>query len=128
MKYDEFINRVQEGASLESREQAEKATRATLGTLVRHLSEGEKQDLASQLPEPLKRQVLAVSGSRERFSLEEFFTRVQQEEGGVDRRETERHARAVAGVMSDAVTRGELTDVFSQLPGDFGDLFTAKSV
>jgi hypothetical protein len=44
------------------------------------------------------------------------------------RRRGVRHARAVAGVMSDAVTRGELTDVFSQLPGDFGDLFTAKSV
>ena len=46
--------------------------------------------------------------------------------GASDATEGERRARAVVGVMSEAITRGELEDVSSQLPKDFGDLFTAN--
>ncbi len=50
MKYDEFISQVQRRANLASREEAERATRATLETLGERLAGGEAKDLAAQLP------------------------------------------------------------------------------
>ena len=53
MKYDEFIKEVQTHGHIESREEAERATRATLETLAERLVGGEPHDLASQLPPEL---------------------------------------------------------------------------
>ena len=53
MKYDEFIKEVQTRGHIESREEAERATRATLETLAERLAGGEPHDLASQLPPEL---------------------------------------------------------------------------
>ena len=53
MKYDEFIKEVQTRGHIESREEAERATRATLETLAERLVGGEPHDLASQLPPEL---------------------------------------------------------------------------
>jgi uncharacterized protein (DUF2267 family) len=128
MKYDDFINNVRDAASMESREEAHKASAATIKTLASHLSTGEAQDLASQLPEPLKHEVASIDATRQQFSVEDFFQRAQREMGKSDRTEAERNARAVVGVMSESITKGELEDVFSQLPKDFNELFTAKSV
>ena len=52
-KYDEFIKQVQGRGHVESREEAERATRATLQTLAERLAGGEPHDLASQLPPEL---------------------------------------------------------------------------
>jgi uncharacterized protein (DUF2267 family) len=128
MDYDQFIKTVYEAADFESREQAEAAARATLENLVRRISTGEGTDLAAQLPAGLKESVARAAQETEQFSLEELFTRVGQEEGVSDQIVAERHARAVTGVLADAVTRGQLTDVFSQIPGEFADLFTAKDI
>ncbi len=53
MKYDEFINEVQTRGHMESRQEAEEATRATLQTLAERLAGGEPHNLASQLPPEL---------------------------------------------------------------------------
>jgi uncharacterized protein (DUF2267 family) len=45
MKYDEFISQVQRRADLASREEAERATRATMETLGERLAGGEAKDL-----------------------------------------------------------------------------------
>jgi len=49
LNYDEFISQVQRRANLDSREEAERATRATLETLGERLAGGEAKDLAAQL-------------------------------------------------------------------------------
>ncbi|RAM52187.1 MAG: DUF2267 domain-containing protein, partial [Hapalosiphonaceae cyanobacterium JJU2] len=53
MKYDEFIRHVQSVAQLDTREETERATRATLETIKERIVGDEAKDLASQLPKEL---------------------------------------------------------------------------
>ena len=126
MKYDEFISQVQRRAGLASREEAERATRATMETLGERLAGGEAKDLAAQLPPEIAQYLeQAYTGIREKFSLDEFFWRVSQREG-VDLTESTFHARVVVALLSEAVTMGEIEDVRAQLPEDFARLFEVQ--
>ena len=82
MKYDEFIEQVRGRGHMESREEAERATRATLQTLAERLAGGEPHDLASQLPPELAEH-LRYEGEQtgEAFPLDGFFERVSEKEG-----------------------------------------------
>jgi uncharacterized protein (DUF2267 family) len=123
MKHDEFIGQVQHRARLSSRGDAEIATRATLETLAERLSGGEADDLASQLPRGIAEYLRTeFAGEGMRFSMEEFFERVSRREG-VDLPKAIYHARAVVGVLAEAVSNGEIADVRSQLPADYARLF-----
>ena len=123
MKHDEFLKAVQERAGLASREEAERATAAVLGTLGERLAGGEPHDLASQLPEELAGYVRYDGEAQsDPFLLEEFYRRVAAREG-VGQGEAESHARAVIGVLQEAVTGGEIGDVRSQLPSEYATLF-----
>jgi uncharacterized protein (DUF2267 family) len=126
MKYDEFIERVQSRAELESSDQAVLAARATLITLAERLSGEEPAHLASELPRELGRFISDrppfFIRSGESFSADEFYDRVSIREG----EETEtavRHACAVMAVLKDAVSPGELEDIKAQLPEDYDSLF-----
>ena len=126
MKYDEFISQVQRRADLASREEAERATRATMETLGERLAGGEAKDLAAQLPPEIAQYLeQAYTGIREKFSLDEFFWRVSQREG-VDLTDSTYHARVVVALLSEAVTMGEIEDVRAQLPEDFARLFEVQ--
>ncbi len=59
--------------------------------------------------------------------MDEFFERVNEKEGGVDLPGAAYHARVVMEVLQEAVTKGELDDVRSQLPAEFDPLFEAGS-
>ena len=127
MKYEEFIGRVQNRARLGPREEAVKATRATLETLAERLAGGEPKDLATQLPEEIGVYLQhEKTGSGERFSLDEFFNRVSEREG-TDLPAAVYHARVVVEVLGEAVTTGEINDIRSQLPSEFDRLFEAGS-
>ena len=127
MKHDEFIGRVQHYARLPSRGDAERATRATLETLGERLAGGEPKDLASQLPPEIGLHVLqGFAGAGERFSLDEFYSGVSIREGeGLPKAVF--HARAVIKVLSEAVSQGEINDVFAQLPPEF-DRFLQEAI
>lgn len=124
MKYDKFIKEVQERAKLGSKEDALRATQATLETLGERLFGGEAKDLASQLPEGIGEMLLDVAGDQ-KFNLNEFYTRVSENEG-VDIPVAAHHAHAVLSVVNDAVTPGEIEDVRSQLPAEFHQLFEGE--
>ena len=128
MKYDEFIKEVQTRGHMESRDEAEKATKATLETLAERLAGGEPHDLASQLPPELA-EYLRYEGEEtsDPFSLDEFFERVTQRDEGVDQPRAVYHARVVMEVLGDAVTQGEMDHVRSQLPEEYEPLFEAGS-
>jgi uncharacterized protein (DUF2267 family) len=128
VKYDEFINEVQTRGYMESRQEAEEATRATLQTLAERLAGGEPHNLASQLPPELAEH-LRYEGEETSnpFSLEEFFKRVNEKDGGVDQPRAVYHARVVMEVLQEAVTEGEMNDVRSQLPDEYAPLFDAGS-
>ena len=71
MNRDEFVGRVQEIGDIESREETERAIRATFEILRQRLAGNEPDNLASQLPEDLATP-LRGEGGRESFALAEF--------------------------------------------------------
>lgn len=128
MKHDEFIREVQNRGHMESREEAERATKATLETLAERLAGGESQDLASQLPPELAEHMRHEGEETANpFSLDEFFERVNQKDEGVDLPTAAYHARVVVEVLGDAVTQGAMEHVRSQLHDEFSPLFEAGS-
>jgi uncharacterized protein (DUF2267 family) len=121
MKGDEFFAEVRNLAELDSNEEAEKATRATLETLRERLAGNEPSNLAAQLPPEIAPYVEG-DGGRGSFSVQEFYERVAEREG-VGHDETIRHTRAVATVLQAAVTGGEIDNVRSQLGNEYEELF-----
>jgi uncharacterized protein (DUF2267 family) len=127
MQFHEFLGRVQNRAQLSSLGDAEIATRATLTTLRERLAGGEPKDLAAQLTDSIAK-YLEAPGREEpdRFSLEEFYKRVQQR-ADIDHETAVFQARAVMSVLRDAVTAGEISDVCAQLPAEYAPLFQAAT-
>lgn len=122
MQYEEFMSLVQRRTRLDELG-ARTAVQATLTTLGEYLSGGEGLDLAGRLPqgvgEHLQRR---PPGRSEIFSLEDFVQIVgEKEETGSG--EARQHARAVLGVLGEAVSREEMDDVRRQFPTEFNELF-----
>jgi uncharacterized protein (DUF2267 family) len=127
MKAEEFAKHVMQRAGLNSRVGSEHAIRATLETLSAHLTAGEAENLAAQLPPDVALYLKQPSsGDRERFSLDEFFLRVSEREG-VGLQEATNHARVVAAVLAEAVTVGQLEHLRAQLPDDIAQLFNVQN-
>ncbi|MEV4173236.1 MULTISPECIES: DUF2267 domain-containing protein [unclassified Nonomuraea] len=131
MQHDEFIGKVQARAHLRGREQAERASRATLETLGERIPEGLAEHLAAQLPheiaENLRRtEVFGGLGTGEHFGREEFVQRVAGR-AGVDKPQATYIARVVLEVTAEA-TQGHVMDkVCDSLPQDLRPLVTAGS-
>ncbi len=127
MQHDEFIGQVQNRAHLSSRGDAELATRATLETLAERLAKGEPFNAAAQLPRGIAEYMRhEYAGAGERFSIDEFFERVSQRES-VELPDAVHHARVVIEVLTEAISRGEINDIRSQLPSEFDPLFESGS-
>ncbi len=127
MRYDEFLEHVQHRAGLSSRAEAERATHATLETLAERLVGGEAHDLAAQVPPELARYLqLPDAGIGAKLTLDEFFELVSEREG-VDLEDSTLHARVVIGVLTEAVSQGEIKDVRVQLPAAFAQLFNVEN-
>jgi len=128
LKYDEFLGQVQHRAGLGSHAEAERATRATLETLAERLAGGEAHDLASQLPAELARSLEAPdAGIGAKLTLDEFFELVSERERA-DLPTATFHTRVVIGVLTEAVSQGEIQDVRVQLPAAFAQLFNVENV
>ncbi len=121
MKHDEFVARVRDLAEVGTNEEAERAIRATFETLRERLAGNEPNNLADQLPEEIAAP-LRGEGGRDNFSLAEFYRRVSEKEG-VEETEAIRHARAVATVLEEAVTEGEMNHIREQLKAEYAELF-----
>jgi uncharacterized protein (DUF2267 family) len=128
MKYDEFVAEVQERANLRSRDEAQRAIRATFETLGERLTADEASDLAAQLPQEIAIYLLPpyTEGTAQDFSLDEFFDRVSQREG-VPLPDATLHARIVTGLLTETVTMGEIEDIRAQLPEDIRQLFMVEN-
>ena len=124
MDYEEFIGHVAQDADL-SKEEAATLTRATLATFAERITGGEAQDLAAQLPYPLKTALISAHENAEAFSVEEFFERAA-ERADTDRDVAEVAVEAVLASLRDAVTPGELDDALSLLPVAFQRLGASR--
>jgi uncharacterized protein (DUF2267 family) len=126
MNKDQIVSAVRESASIDTRERAEKAVRATLRVLGQRLA-GEASDLAAQLPPELAEELLASEGPQ-RFDSQEFYRRVAAEEGsGCTEQEARQHARAVTAALREAVG-AEYPHLLDQLPEDDSDLMHTENV
>lgn len=130
MEWKEFVRRVQDDAKPASPEEAAAAIEAVLGTLGEMLPSTERRHLAAQLPESAKASVdrWVAHPPREmsrphRFALEEFYNRVAAR-SDVRYPTAVQRSRAVMKVLREAVAQGELVDIFSYLPNEYGELLT----
>ena len=127
MKYGEFIKHVQSVAQLNSREEAERATRATLEIIRERIVGDEAKDLASQLPQELGEYLRGREGENgQHFDLQEFIARVSEKEG-VDPTAAAIHVRSVFTVLRNAVTPGEFKDFQANFTSDYAELFPTSS-
>lgn len=125
MNFDHFVGQVQHRAQLPDTGAAVWAIQSTFQSLAEKLEPGEAKDLASQLPRPFHI-YFDVDEYAQNFSVDEFFRRVserEQEKGSI----AAFHARVVLEVMQEAVSPGELQDVFDELPPDWRRVFAAGS-
>ena len=119
MKYNEFVRHVQHRAQLGSTGEAVTAIRATLATLAERLTLEGAKDLASQLPREIAAHLAIMPELHaQRFSLDDFFQMVAAREG-VELPNSIYHARVVMEVLREAVSAGEMRDVYAQLPEEF---------
>jgi uncharacterized protein (DUF2267 family) len=128
MKRDEFLKHVQSVAQLDSREEAERATRATFEVLAERIVGNEAKDLASQLPQELGQYLRGREGENgQAFSLKEFYQRVADKEG-VEPTIAAMHVRAVFTVLQQGVTPGEFADVRANFSPDYEELFAVQNI
>ena len=125
MKYDEFVDLVQDRAGLETERETLIAIEATLKTLGERLTDEEAAHLAVQLPLEVGRFLTVVDTNKD-FDLKTFYEQVSRRES-IGQPESREHARAVLSVVEETVTPGELRDVLAQLPDEFMTLFTFGS-
>jgi uncharacterized protein (DUF2267 family) len=118
--YPTFIKTEAEVAEL-PKDQAESLAHATLQTLAERITGGEADDLASQLPQPLKEDLHKDRDEAERFDVDEFVRRVS-ERAHVDQSTARTGAMATMMTLSEAVTPGEFDDVTAQLPKVYREL------
>ena len=122
MQYGQLLADVRERMGGD-REEAERATEATLATLVERLTPEEAQDLIAQLPVELKLALRPPNVAQPR-SMDEFVATVAEREGVSDPGRAREHARAVLLTLQLAVSAGEMNDILAQLPGDYAPLVT----
>ena len=128
MKRDEFLKHVQSVAQLDSREEAERVTRATFEVLAERIVGDEAKDLASQLPQELGQYLRGREGENgQAFSLKEFYQRVADKEG-VEPNVAAMHVRAVFTVLQQAVSPGEFADVRANFSPDYEELFAVQNI
>jgi uncharacterized protein (DUF2267 family) len=120
---EEFVEEVRRRAGLGSPDEAERTIEATLTTLGEYLGGGEGLDLAAQLPQGVAEHLRRQPPQRsEIFSFGDFVQLVGEREGaGFE--EAGSHARAVMGVIEEAVSPGEMEGVRRQFPSEFAPLF-----
>lgn len=120
MDYPTFIKTEAQRAGLPE-DKAEELARATLETLADRITGGEANDLASQLPAPLKDRLQKPVEEAEAFGVDEFVRRVS-ERAHVDPETARAGAKAVLTTVRDAVTPGEFDDLTAQLPREYSEL------
>jgi uncharacterized protein (DUF2267 family) len=120
MQRGEFLDRVRSATGVTDPELATALIEATLATLGERIGEDEGAQLAAQLPGGFKEQIR--QGSPERFGVDEFCRRVR-DRSGLGTRIGEEEIVALFGVLTAAVSRGELDDVRGRLPDEYGRFF-----
>lgn len=119
----EFLDAVRRRARLESARDADVAARAVLARVAGRLSWRTQRDLASRLPNHIRRSVLAAANTDLGYAPAGAFLRDLAEELLTSRSEAARIAAAVGDVVSHLVPAGELQNLRAELHGTFDVVF-----
>lgn len=123
MEYDEFITHVQSLTQSDSREEAERATRATLETLKERIAAQEADELAANLPQQLGDYLRGKQGdSGGSFNLQEFIARASQKED-IEPTTVAIHVRAVFTVLQNAISPELFATLHSHFSHDYEEMF-----
>jgi uncharacterized protein (DUF2267 family) len=126
MEYNEFITHVQSLAQSNSREEAERATRATLETITERIPGDEFKEVAAELPQELAQSLQRREGEiSEPFNLQEFISRVSQREN-IEPTTTAIHVRAVFAVLQNAINPDKFSKFHNYFDHDYEELFTTS--
>lgn len=126
MEYDEFITHVQSLAQSDSREEAERATRATLETIKERIAGNEAQELARILPEPLSNCLRGAETEQGQiFDLQEFIARTSKKEN-IEPTTAAMHVRAVFAVLQNAIKPETFASFHAHFSHDYEELFATS--
>lgn len=113
MKYRELIKRVQHYSGFSDAESKD-ALDGTVATIAVRLTEGERKDFASQLPEELKDLAMAVYPT-EAMLKKDILSQFAAEQG-VDKDRAKKQLLSSWKAIKDAISSGEIRHVREQLP------------
>lgn len=126
MQYNEFIHEAKAALHLDSESEVLNVARAFLHTLTEHLAGNAADNLAAQLPAPLRDIIHELSPEErdqgQRFKLTEFYERVA-DSAGVDAETGKRYTHAFMAVFGRMITRGEFEKIERTLSDDYAPLF-----
>jgi uncharacterized protein (DUF2267 family) len=131
MNYDDFIQRVQDKANLPDRAAAERVTEATLATLGERLYRTTVDNFGAPLPKQLqelfyrRRPPENTRQDTERFTLEEFFTRVSAR-ANLGFQQASEQGRIVIAVLEEALSPAHMEMLRAELPAEYGRLLRQK--
>lgn len=118
-----FLGRVQQLSGLDSRTEAEGATRATLRALAEAITGGQMDELCTGLPVGLRPEVEQARGQARSFDRGAFLDRITGEIETVDLDKADRRARAVLTALYEWAPEGEIDDTIAQLPAKLSQMF-----
>jgi uncharacterized protein (DUF2267 family) len=113
MKYRELIKKVQSYSGFSDAE-SQDALEMMVESLAVHLTEGERKDFASQLPQQLKDMALSVYAT-EKNSKEDLVDQFMEYEH-IDESRAKKQIHATWKALKDALSKGEIEHIRSQLP------------
>lgn len=113
MSFREMIKKVQHYSGFSDRESKE-ALEMMVESLAVHLTEGERKDFASQLPQELKDIALSVMPTKEtaRQDIVEQFMEMEE----IDEPRAKKQIHSTWKAIKDAISPGEIDDIRAQLP------------
>lgn len=113
MGYREMIKKVQNYSGFSDSE-SEDALQMMVESLAVHLTEGERKDFASQLPEELQDIALSVQPTEDtaKEDIIEQFMGTQE----IDEKRAKKQVYSAWQTLKDAISMGEINHIRSQLP------------
>jgi len=123
MRWDAFLDRIEERGEYDSRQEAERAARTVLALLGAHLVGEVRADLAARLPEDLALVLLNPLQAREPLSPERFVRATAAWIEGATERTATWDVSAVLSVVADAAGDELTGSILLQLPAGYDLLF-----
>lgn len=115
MQYRELVKRVQNYSGFSDSE-SETALRTFINKLSARLTEEEREDFASQLPEDLQEVALEPETS-EKWGADDFIRQFCEAED-IEENRAKKQIMAAWQALKEAISPGEIKDIKSQLPQD----------